>query len=102
MQTPDGLLFLFNQPGRLLRIRPTPDLNEPFKLEATFTRDIPNADHPARVWLDPAGRIDFVTDGNVLTIAFQAGIIPKEIRQMDAGKSLAHFHQSVLRVFSCP
>jgi hypothetical protein len=82
MQTQDGLLFLFNQPGRLLRIRPTPGQSEPFKLEATFTTDIPNADHPARVWLDPAGRIDFVTDGNVLTLTFPAGNIPKEIRQM--------------------
>jgi hypothetical protein len=82
IQTSDGLLFLFNQPGRLLRIRPTPTDAEPFKLETTFTKDIPNSDHPARIWLDPAGRIDFVSDGNILTISFPSGIIPKEISRM--------------------
>jgi hypothetical protein len=80
------LLFLFNQSGRLLRIRPTPataeDESEPFKLEATFTDNIPNTDTPTRVWLDPAGRIDFVTDESTLTITFPAGHIPKEISRM--------------------
>jgi hypothetical protein len=82
LQTRDGLLFLFNQGGRLLRIRPTPGEAEPFKLEATFTRDIPNTDHPARVWLDPAQRIDFVSDNNILTITFPSGTIPREISRM--------------------
>jgi hypothetical protein len=82
MQTSDGLLFLFNEPGRLLRIRPTPAAPEPFRLEATFTKDIPNTAAPARVWLDPAGRIDFVSDENVLTITFPDGHIPKEISRM--------------------
>jgi hypothetical protein len=82
MQTPEGLLFLYNQPGRLLRIRPTPAASEPFKLEATFTKDIPNADHPARVWLDPAGRIVFVTETNILTVTFPSGVIPKPISRM--------------------
>jgi len=81
IQTSDGLLFLYNQPGRLLRIRNTPTAAEPFKLEAVFTKDIPNDDHPSRIWLDPAGRIDFVT-GNVLTITFPGGTIPKEISRM--------------------
>ena len=87
MQTSDGLLFLFNQAGRLARIRPTPTEAEPFKLEAVFTKDIPNADHPTRIWLDPAGRIDFVSEDNVLTVTFPAGHIPKEISRMmlDAG-----------------
>jgi hypothetical protein len=82
VQTSDGLLFLFNQPGRLLRIRPTSTETEPFKLEAIFTKDIPNSDHPSRIWLDPAGRIDFVSDRNVLTVTFPSGIIPKEISRM--------------------
>lgn len=87
LQTSDGRLFLFNQAGRLLRIRATPSEAEPFKLEAVFTTDIPNADHPARIWLDPAGRIDFVSDENVLTVTFPSGHIPKEISRMmlDAG-----------------
>ena len=82
MRTADGLLFLYNQPGRLLRIRPTPGAAEPFKLEATFTHDIPNSDHPARVWLDPAGRIVFVTNDNILTLTFPSGVIPKPISRM--------------------
>jgi hypothetical protein len=88
IQTTDGLLFLFNQAGRLARIRPTPTDAQPFKLEAVFTRDIPNVDQPTRIWLDPAGRIDFVSDDNVLTITFPSGHIPKEISRMmlDAGR----------------
>jgi len=66
----------------LLRIRPTPTGGEPFKLEAVFTKDIPNVDHPVRIWLDPAGRINFVTEGNVLTVTFPAGTIPREISRM--------------------
>ncbi len=81
IQTNDGLLFLYNQPGRLLRIHSTPGQAEPFKLEATFTRDIPNTDRPARIWLDPAGRIDFVSD-NILTVTFPNGHIPPAISRM--------------------
>jgi hypothetical protein len=82
IQTSDGLLFLYNQAGRLLRIKPTPGEVEPFKLEATFTKDIPNADHPTRIWLDPLGRIDMVYDGTVLAVMFPAGHIPAGISQM--------------------
>jgi hypothetical protein len=81
VQTSDGRLFLFNEPGRLLRILPTPMEVEPFKLEATFTKDIPN-EIPTRMWLDPAGRIDFVSQENVLTITFPEGSIPKEMSRM--------------------
>ena len=82
IRTPDGILFLFNQPGRVLRIKPTPAATQPFQLEATFTKDIPVSDHPARIWLDPLGRIDFVTDGNLLVIMFPTGHIPPEIEKM--------------------
>jgi hypothetical protein len=78
----DGLLFLFNQPGRVLRIKRTPGGPEPFELEATFTRDIPNTDHPTRIWLDPLGRIDMVYDGTVLAVMFPGGHIPAGISQM--------------------
>jgi hypothetical protein len=82
MQTADKLLFLYNQPGRLLRIKPTPTGPEPFLLEATFTKDIPDSDTHARIWLDPAGRIDWITDGKTLSIMFPAGHIPKPIANM--------------------
>jgi hypothetical protein len=78
VHTPDGLLFLYNQPGRMLRIRPTPDEVEPFVLEATFTRDVPSADDVTRLWVDPAGRM-IMAYGNKLAITFPAGYIPPEI-----------------------
>jgi hypothetical protein len=80
LRTDDGLLFLFNAAGRLLRLRR--DADGTFHLEATFTDGIPNDDRPTRVWLDPAGRIDFATGGNVLTITFPAGRLPKAIADM--------------------
>ena len=49
----ENRLFLYNEPGRLLRIRPTPTGPEPFNLEATFTWRIPNVDKPDRLWVDP-------------------------------------------------
>ena len=77
-RTQDGLLFLYNAPGRLLRIRPTPDEAEPFALEATFTRNIPNADAIARLWVDPAGRL-IMAYGTKLGIMFPQGFIPPAI-----------------------
>ncbi len=74
----DGRLFLFNQPGRVLRIRPTPSGAAPFRIEATFTDDIPNVDDPTRIWLDPAGRIDVAWESH-LTVLFPSGFIPPEI-----------------------
>ena len=81
LRTADGLLFLFNQPGRILRIRPTPDDAEPFTIEATFTRKIPSVEQPKRIWLDPAGRICMV-DARRLVIFFPEGFIPPAIRDM--------------------
>jgi hypothetical protein len=74
----DGNLFLFNQPGRVVRIRPTPEGDEPYTVDATFTRKIPAADAFTRVWLDPAGRI-VVAHDNRLAILFPGGFIPPSI-----------------------
>ena len=81
MRTDDGLLFLYNAPGRLLRLRPATDGT--FAVEATFTKGIPDED-VARVWLDPAGRIDFAVAGDrpALTVTFPAGRVPKAIADM--------------------
>jgi hypothetical protein len=81
IKTPDGLLFLFNQPGRVLRIRPTPGEAEPFTLEATFTRRIPSVSRPKRIWLDPAGRI-CVVDARRVILFFPRGFIPPKIRDL--------------------
>ena len=75
VRTNEGLLFLFNQPGRLLRIRPTPGGPQPFELEATFSRNIPNRP-PTRMWLDPEGRIIIAYSGNELAILFPLGFVP--------------------------
>jgi len=58
-----------------LRIRATPNAAEPFELEATFSRNIPN-EPPTRMWLDPAGRIAIAYGGNQLAILFPLGFIP--------------------------
>ena len=56
---------------------------EPFKLEAVFTKDIPNSDHPHAHLAGPgAAESDFVSDDNVLTVTFPAGHIPNEISRM--------------------
>jgi hypothetical protein len=80
VQTSDGKLFLFNQPGRVLRIATTPDGPEPFKLEATFTHNIPYAANPTRIWVDPAGRIIMDAD-NRLALLFASGFIPRAISE---------------------
>jgi hypothetical protein len=78
LRTRDGLLFLVNAPGRIARIRPTPDGAEPFDLEAVFTRTIPSDANPLRVWLDPADRICYAV-GSRITILFPIGRIPPQI-----------------------
>ena len=87
-----GKLFLFNQPGRVLRIARVADGSEPFVVDATFTRNIPSAIHPTRIWLDPAGRID-IAWGNHLTLLFPDGYIPKAISEkiVDQGGLDAEF-----------
>ncbi len=75
----DDRLFLFNEPGRVVRIKPTPDGPEPFEVEATFTRRIPSTDNTQRLWVDPAGRIVIAHDIDTLSIMFPKGIIPPDI-----------------------
>ena len=76
---PNGKLFLFNEPGRVLRLaRSAADAPEPFKLEAMFTHNIPSILRPTRIWVDPAGRIDVAWE-NRLAIMFPQGYIPRPI-----------------------
>jgi hypothetical protein len=74
--------FLFNQAGRIVRFIPTAGATEPFRVDAVFTRHIPNTDSPQRVWLDPAGRIIIAHDGTDLAIIFPTGRVPSEIAKM--------------------
>jgi len=79
IRTGDGLLFLFNQPGRVLRVRPTPHAVEPFAVDAAFTKGVPSVEHATRIWLDPFGRIVVSYDGTRLAIMFPQGYIPPAI-----------------------
>lgn len=84
MKTPDGLLFLANRPGRILRIRPRDAGDaggDPFILEATFLKNIP-ADDVRRIWLDPAGRICIAHGDSGLTLLFPQGRIPPHITKL--------------------
>ena len=82
VRTSDGILFLYNRPGAMHRIRPTPGRSEPFKLETTYTRRVPNTPTPTRVWVDPFDRICIVWNGTDVAILFPAGYIPPETRTM--------------------
>ncbi len=85
----EGLLFLFNQPGRVVRIRPTPDAPEPFAVEAVFTRGIPNSVDVMRIWCDPSGRIIMAYEGNRLAVLFPLGYIPTSIDKLMTRKDHA-------------
>ncbi|MGA2498534.1 MAG: hypothetical protein ABSH20_12370 [Tepidisphaeraceae bacterium] len=82
VETELGRFFLFNEPGRLLRLRRTPAGPDPFKLEATFSRNIPNVSKLTRMWVDPKGRIAMIWDEKNLAIAFPQGFIPMETRHL--------------------
>ena len=83
----DGRLFLFNSPGRVVRLSPTPDSTEPFKHDATFSHKIPSTDAISRIWLDPANRIIIAHDTKQLAICFPSGVIPQSIAElMPAGE----------------
>jgi hypothetical protein len=81
LRTRDGLLFLFNEPGRVVRIRETPDAESPLEFEAVFTRGIPSDADVARIWLDPADRICIAHGGNRITVLFPIGRIPPAIAE---------------------
>ena len=95
VRTKEGSLFLFNQPGRVLRIKPRSSgegeaataADKAFEVDATFTKRIPMAAKPTRVWLDPAGRI-IMAHGNHLAIMFPQGYIPAAIQKMMPAEQL--------------
>ncbi|HEX8912522.1 MAG TPA: hypothetical protein VF796_09195, partial [Humisphaera sp.] len=80
----DGHLYLFNLPGRALRLRETYGASEPFAVERVFKKGLPDDDTPIRVWTDPIGRICLIV-GQRLIVLFPQGYIPREIRDIMAG-----------------
>ena len=88
LRTSDGLLFLFNEPGRIVRLRenrPDPDTaappDEPVTFEAAFGRHVPTDPAPLRIWLDPAERICIAHGGSRVTVLFPTGRIPRSIAE---------------------
>ncbi len=93
----DGALFLYNAPGRILKIvsttntphstrarsrnAPATQPHEPFTLDATFTHRVPNIDNPTRFWIDPANRIIIAYDTH-LAIMFPEGRIPQQLSRL--------------------
>lgn len=76
-RTADDRLYLFNQPGRVLRLRPT---GGTYQLDHTFTHHVPTVAHPTRIWLDPSGRIIMAYDSD-LAIFFPSGFVPPELAE---------------------
>jgi hypothetical protein len=74
-----GHLFLFNNAGSILRIRPTPGAAQPFVIEAVFNKNIPPFQDIRRIWLDPAGRIAVAYNQSHLAIIFPTGQVPPEL-----------------------
>jgi hypothetical protein len=75
MRDGGGHLWLWNEPGRVIRLRETGQPAQPFKWEGAFSHNIPN-EVPARLWIDPAGRLVFANGGDQLTICFTGGVVP--------------------------
>lgn len=77
----DGPLFLFNSPGRIIRIGRKPGARE-WQLEGTFDKGMPRIVTPTRLWADPAGRLCLAWDTNSLAIMFANGRIPPAIADL--------------------
>lgn len=76
VRTGDGRLFLYNQPGRIVRLRwDERGESGQWVVEGVFTRNIPEAEL-TRMWVDPAGRICATWDGNRLAVMFPDGRVP--------------------------
>lgn len=80
-------LFLFNSPGRVVRLRRQFDKPEPLKIDAIFSRNIPGTDI-RRIWKDPAGRIVIAYGGDELAILFPSGRISYEMSNMIPAREL--------------
>ena len=80
LRAPDGRLYLFNQPGRVVRLWIDPKTDK-LTVEGVFTEGVPNAD-VEQIWLDPAGRIAVAHDTNRLTLLFPTGRVPPALRTL--------------------
>jgi len=68
-----GHLFLFNEPGRVVRLTDNAAHTE-ITVDGSFTKGLPP--DPTRIWKDPSNRIVIASHENHLTILFPEGHIP--------------------------
>jgi hypothetical protein len=74
--------FLFNMPGRVVRLTLRPDSDAPFEIDALLVKRIPYTESITRVWVDPAGRLVVVFNENELAMMFPQQTIPQAIRNL--------------------
>jgi hypothetical protein len=74
-----GHLYLFNNPGSIIRLRSTPAAAKPFVVEAIFNKNIPPFQDTRRIWVDSAGRIAVAYEQSHLAIIFPSGQVPPEL-----------------------
>ena len=76
-----GRLFLFNRPGRVVRIEPTqPGAAEPLRVVASFEDPQIPAATPRHVWIDPAGRLCALFFNDSVVVMWPDGRVPSSIR----------------------
>lgn len=78
----NGALYLFNESGRIVRLRLDTDAPDLFIFEATFTRRVPQG-IIRRAWLDPCKRLCFIAEEDgALFVAFPDGHIPTPLSNL--------------------
>ena len=78
----EGRLFLFNRPGRVVRLDPPKDASgEPFEVAGVFDKpQLPSAT-PRRVWIDPAGRLCALYFDDAVAVMWPGGRVPGAMRE---------------------
>ena len=76
-----GRLFLFNRPGRVVRIERAKEADEPFQVVGVFDKSqLPSAT-PRRVWMDPAGRLCALYFDDSVAVMWPDGRVPPAMRE---------------------
>lgn len=83
---PDGKLFLFNRPGRVVRFSPTKEGS--FRMDTVFRTEIPEED-VRRIWVDPFGRICIAHGTGGMKVLFPEGRIPKDVGKLVSSKAMS-------------
>ena len=77
-----GRVFLFNRPGRVVRIDPTREgAAEPFEVAGVFEPSSMPTAAPRRAWIDPSGRLCALFFDDTVTVMWPEGRVPPSIRE---------------------